>query len=86
MPPEITIRAIAPSETTTPRRPRLPLRRRPLRDLADELQTTLALRDAHLEIGALSRAAELGEEAERLTRAYVARRDAPPVTPPSYLW
>jgi hypothetical protein len=79
---EIVVRAARGPRVRRAARPRPPVRRRPLGELAAELDGVRRLRDACVAVGALRQAAERTDELERLTREYVARRDAPPVVPP----
>jgi hypothetical protein len=84
---EIVVRAIKRrGNTPSPERRRQVLvRRRPLPEMLAELRGVQKLYDELLAAGDLRHAAELCDEMERLTREYVARRDAPPVRPPVYV-
>lgn len=77
---ELEVRASARHEL--PRAPWPLVRRRPLAALLAEARGVRRRQAELLAAGQLRQAAELCPDVDRLTREYVRRRDAPPVTPP----
>jgi hypothetical protein len=77
---DMDVRASARTEPVPAPRPLV--RRRPLSALLAELHGVQGQQNGLLAAGDVRRAAELSGDVDRLTREYVARRDAPPVRLP----